>query len=244
MEYFSNIIEYYDELLPIQEDQGAFFTKRAMMYEQPCKLLRIGCGTATFEHTLAKLGYDVTGIDTSRELLETAFRRKKEPSSIRFFQMSTLEITHFLKQGFYNVISCLNDNMIFIRDKTLMRKFFHDCKKLLVPGGTLILQLLNYQRYLVEPAVKLPSRKSIRVTLSRRMWRDDDGMYFIQYDLENGTGRIIPVIQDVEIYPIRKDEIAAFAAEAGFGKTEFFADFTGKPFSPDGSNLVCALTAD
>ncbi len=243
MEYFSNIIEYYDELFPIQEDQGVFFTKRAMRYEQPCKVLRINCGTATFEHTLARLGYDVTGLDTSKELLETAFRRKKEPSPIRFFQMSTLEITRFLKSGFYNIISFLDDTIIFTKDKTLMRKFFHDCKKLLAPGGILILQLLNYQRYLVESAVKLPSRKSIRVTLSRRMWRDDDGRHFIQYDLENGTGRIIPVIQDVEIYPIRKDEIAAYAVEAGFGKTEFFADFTGRPFSSDGSNLVCVLTA-
>ena len=91
---------------------------------------------------LAKEGHDVTGIETSREMLEIANRRRRMPNTaIRFFQMSTIEMTRFLGKGFYNVISCLSDRIIFIHDKTLMRKFFYDCKLLLSEGGHLVLQL-------------------------------------------------------------------------------------------------------
>ncbi len=243
MEYFANIIEYYDELYPVLPDETAFFRQTMSEYKPPCKILTIGCGTGSLEHAMVKNGADVTGLDTSKEMLETANRRKKDTgANIRFFQMTTLEMTRFLGKDFYNVIACLNDRIILIRDKTLMRKFFYDCKTLLAKEGRLILQLMNYNLFSSKPMAKLPTLESIRVSLSRQIWTDDSGKTTAEFELENGAGKLIPVIKDTEVYPLQKDEKQQFAVEAGFGDIQFYADFSRVPFTQDSQTLLCVLS--
>ena len=143
-----NLAEYYDELYPISQEQQAFYEELLKTYPYPAKLLRIGCGTGYFEHKLARQGYDVTGLEVCSEMLESATRRRRLPvTAIRFFNMSTIEMGRFLGKKFYNIISCLNDRLIFIHDAVLMRKFFYDCKSLLSQNGTLILQLPNFEYF-------------------------------------------------------------------------------------------------
>ena len=144
MEIIQNIIEYYDELYPVTEAQKKFYREQLRNYPDPAKLLRVGCGTGLFEHLLAREGKDVTGIESFQEMLRSAnLRRRNQLMSIRFFQMSYLDMARFLGKGFYNLISILDDRIIFIHDKTLLRKFFFDCKQLLAQDGCLIISLYN-----------------------------------------------------------------------------------------------------
>ena len=139
MNAVQNVIEYYDELYPVTEIQKKFYSSQIDSYTKPVKLLRVGCGTGYLEHLLAREGHDVTGLETSKEMLESAnLKRRNQLMSIRFFQMTTLEMTRFLGKGFYNIISCLNDRIIYIHDATLIRKFFFDCKQLLKEDGKLV----------------------------------------------------------------------------------------------------------
>ena len=148
MEIIQNIIEYYDELYPVTEAQKKFYREQLRNYPDPAKLLRVGCGTGLFEHLLAREGKDVTGIESFQEMLRSAnLRRRNQLMSIRFFQMSYLDMARFLGKGFYNLISILDDRIIFIHDKTLLRKFFFDCKQLLAQDGCLIISLYNYRKF-------------------------------------------------------------------------------------------------
>ena len=96
MDFLHNIIEYYDELYPVTEDQKKLY-KDLTKDLVPAKILRIGCATGGFEHWLAKEGHDVTGIETSKEMLETANRRRRMPNTaIRFFQLFSIFLSSFL----------------------------------------------------------------------------------------------------------------------------------------------------
>ena len=91
MNNMKNLIEYYDELYPSDESQRKFFMDLLSCYQAPSKFLRIGCGTGNLESFLAKNGIDVTGLDTNKEILESANLRRRFPNmAIRFFQMSPL----------------------------------------------------------------------------------------------------------------------------------------------------------
>ena len=72
MELIQNVIEYYDELYPVTDVQKKFYADLMKQYTIPVKFLRIGCGTGYFEHLLAREGHDVTGLETSKEMLESA----------------------------------------------------------------------------------------------------------------------------------------------------------------------------
>lgn len=241
MDFLHNIIEYYDELYPVTEDQKKLY-KDLISGRMPAKILRIGCGTGGFEHWLAREGHDVTGIETSKEMLETANRRRRMPNTaIRFFQMSTIEMTRFLGKGFYDVISCLSDRLIFIYDKTLMKKFFYDCRQLLASGGKLVLQLNNYSPYMGKTESELPMLESIRVKLYTKLRAAGEG-YTLNQELEHCGSRTVPVLKDVSVLPITADQIKEYATGAGFTEISFYSNFGKAPFTPESQSLICVLS--
>lgn len=242
MEIIQNILEYYDELYPISESQKTFYKELIKKYSNPAKLLRIGCGTGYFEHLLAREGNDVTGIETSKEVLHSAnLRRRNQLMSIRFFQMAPIDMNRFLGKGFYNIISCLESRIAFIHDRTLMRKFFFDCKELLKKDGVVVLQLVNFDKFNTVPMVKLPTRESIRAKLFSEVWTKSDGSKLLNQNVETGNGKVLPVIEDAPVYAIKNSEIQDFAKEAGFKKVDFFADYDKNPFTGSEDSYIALL---
>lgn len=243
MEINQNIAEYYDELYPVSEEQKVFYKKRMALFSEPVKFLRIGCGSGTFEHNLAREGSDVTGIETSQELLESANRKRRtQLMSVRYFKMSPIEMTRFLGKSFYNIISILDDRIIFTHDKTLMAKLFYDCRQLISQGGKLILSLTNFEKFKGKTEFELPERKSIRADLASAVaLRGEE--FFLEQILTNSRDKKFTVTEDAPVYLLEKSEIEKFAKDAGFSKVDFFSDFAENDFTPESDTLVVEISA-
>lgn len=243
MEILENIAEYYDEIYPVTAEKKAFYAKEMADYKAPVRLLRIGCATGTFEHTLAKEGYDVTGIESIDELLESANRKRRtQLMSIRFFKMTTLEMGRFLGKGFYNIVSILDDRIIFTHDPVLIKKLFADCKELLAKNGKIILSLTNFEKYQSETEVDLPDIKTLRTTMYARIVTEADGSKTLDQQIETGNGRAIDVTVAAPVHPLTKAEIETYAKEAGFKHCAFYAGFDRSPFTSDSDHLVAVLS--
>ena len=243
MEILENIVEYYDEIYPVTPEQKAFFAVESSNFSSPVRLLRVGCATGSFEHQLAKEGCDVTGIENIDELLESANRKRRtQLMSIRFFKMSPLEMSRFLGKGFYNVISILDDRIIFIHDPVLLKKFFYDCKQLLTKNGKLILSLLNYEKYCSDTEVELPDIKTLRTTMYSRIVTEANGSKTLDQQIETSSGRVVDVTIAAPVYPLTKSEVERLAKDAGFRTAAFYADFARSPFTPDSDRLVAVLS--
>ena len=229
-------------MYPVTEKQKKFYSSIRESYPAPARFLQIGCGTGALEHALVKSGADVTGIEISKELIEiAALRRRTQLMPIRFFQLSTLDMTRFLGKNFYNVISCLNSRITFVRDKTLVRKFFFDCKALLAERGTLVLHLYNFTRALQSGRTELRTRSSIRVKLLSTLTAGKDGAFFMSQSLETGTGKVLTVMENEALYPLSKDEIASFAEEAGFTDFSFYGSYAMEAFTEQSEDLICTV---
>ncbi|MBE6349380.1 MAG: methyltransferase domain-containing protein [Spirochaetaceae bacterium] len=241
MEYFSNLIEYYDELYAVTKEQKEFYENLQKNFIVPTTFLRIGCGTGAFEHYLSKNGHDVTGIETVKDMIEVATRRRRFPHmAIRFFQMSTTEMTKFLGKNFYNIISCLDDRILFLKDKDMQRKFFQDCKMLLSEKGFLVLGLSNYDLLATQDSLTLPTKESIRSKLFTRVLTRDKNAFLFQ-DVETSSGKVLPVIRSAKVCPLTAQEIQELAYESGFSSVEFYENFSKNPFSQESKTLVCVI---
>lgn len=242
MELFNNIAEYYDELYPVSDEQKNFFSAEIKSFPKPVKYLSIGSGSGSFEHFLAKEGLDVTGLETVQSLVDSANRKRRtQIMSLRFFQMSSLEMCRFLGKNFYNVISIFNGRMIFTHDETLMAKLFYDCHQLLTENGKMILQLPNFLKYTQEK-ITLPCRESIRVKLFTKISKDSNGKYYFNQTLETGNGKKLSVTEDMPIMPIKKSQIESYAKEAGFKECKFYSDFSPAEFTPDSDQIIAVIS--
>lgn len=241
MELFQNVAEYYEELYPISESQKKFYENLSRSFKNPVKYLDVGCGTGSFEIYLSKLGADVTGLETCQEFLDSANRKRRTMlMSVRFFQMSYLEMARYLGKGFYDVISVLDDRLIFIHDKTLLAKFFYDCRQLLSENGKIIIALPNFDKFKGDK-IELPLRESIRVQLFSKIIGRPDGKTEMFQKLKNGNDKILPVTENALVQKITKEQIQDLAQKSGFTKFDFYSGFDYKPFSEDSDYLVAVL---
>ena len=241
MEIIKNVTEYYDELYPISDKQKKFYEDLSKNYQNPVKFLRVGCGTGLFEHQLARDGADVTGIEEYAELIHCAnLRRRTQLMSIHYFQMSALDMIHFLGRGFYNIASCLDNRIVFAHDETLIRKFFFDIRQLLSEDGTLVLSLYNYD-FFNEKNPSLPARESLRTKMISKIEIHNDNFWYLNQSVETGSGRLMDIFRDEKIYPLTAREIKEFAKEAGFSQIDFYSDFAKHPFTEKDEQLVAVI---
>lgn len=242
MELFQNVAEYYEELYPISESQKKFYENLSKSFKNPVKYLDVGCGTGSFEIYLSKLGADVTGLETCQEFLDSANRKRRTMlMSVRFFQMSYLEMARYLGKGFYDVISILDDRLIFIHDKTLLAKFFYDCRQLLSENGKIIIALPNFDKFKGDK-IELPLRESIRVQLFSKITTKPDGKTEMFQKLKNGNDKILPVTENALVQKITKEQIQEIAKKSGFTKANFYSGFDYAPLTEDSDNLIAVLS--
>jgi 2-polyprenyl-3-methyl-5-hydroxy-6-metoxy-1,4-benzoquinol methylase len=115
---------------------------------EPEKIADFGCGTGTVAIGLAKAGFNITGVDISKDMLKIA-RQKAENSGIdiRFRRADIVEID--LKNKFDLILSLGNTAPLIYRLRDA-RKTFRNFARHLNPGGILIIQQLNYDKILKD----------------------------------------------------------------------------------------------
>jgi SAM-dependent methyltransferase len=87
---YTKLAKYYDFLVPgTTRDECLFLDKvfKSFSRTKVSRILDLGCGTGRHASLLQKMGYKVTGIDMSSEMLKVAV--KKSPKST-FFKMNFL----------------------------------------------------------------------------------------------------------------------------------------------------------
>ena len=250
-EFYSAIIEYYDELFPLEEKTIQFLSdiweeqKNSMEidFAPMCRYLGIGCATGNLENRLVSEGWDVTGIDKNKTMIDTAKRRMKRGfSCIRFYEMSTIDMRHFLKKESFNIISCVDDMLPYIADEILLRKFFHDTYELLTQNGKLVIQCLNTEQYEPGKPIVQPERSSVRVTLSRTWISAEEGRYVLDATLEHGNGKRFVLRKNTYLLPATPSRIKVMAQEAGFTGFETYADYDKADFTGESENFVMVIT--
>ena len=250
-DYYSEILEYYDELFPFDEAQLAFF--RSLQQEQGKRIsagtaplvrfLGIACATGNLENKLSGPGIDITGIDRNAQMVETAKRRMKRGfSTTRFFEMSTLDMARYLKKESFHIIASVDNFLPYIGDETLIRKFFHDARVLLAPGGALVAETFNFDSISPGKVIRLPDQSSLRVTLKRALIPDANDAYFLDASLELGNGRKISLQKGTAVIPLTTEKIERVARESGFSSVSFAGSFSGSPWSPESLKTVVTLS--
>lgn len=243
MELYENIAEYYDELYPASDELKKFYAEEAKNFVSPVKYLSIGAGTGSFEHYLAKGEADVTGLETVTSLIESANRKRRtQLMSLRFFQMSSLEMCRFLGKSFYDIILIPNNRIIFTHDLTLMAKLFYDCRQLLAKGGKLIISLPNFDKFNGDSTIKLPVRESIRVRLFTKITTNPEGKKIMHQEIETGNGKRLIVTEDAPILPLTKNKIEQYAKETGFTKLTFYGGFDRSEFTSKSDELLVVIS--
>ena len=131
MHFYENIAPWYDLLYGKRDYEGAcrFFRDIFKKHGNVKKVLDIGCGTGSHAKHLAEMGYTVTGIDKSRNMIAEA--RKKVPKA-RFVKSTIMDFqTEERFDAALAIFTVINSCTSSEKLQAMFRKVY----TLLEPGG-------------------------------------------------------------------------------------------------------------
>jgi len=233
---YDNLLEYYDEIFPVDPDRVSFIEKTAkelaasaLGEDRQTRILDIGCATGSFALHLAKLGMDLTGIDLNAAMVQSACRRNPEPrTNARFFCMNMMEIESSFPKKRFDMVLCLGNTLVHLDGPDPITVFLRQSRALIREGGALVVQFVNYDRVINERLAGLPTIETSRARFEREYRQRDDGRLSFEATIYSSSGQA--VFRDrVALYPLMPLEFVELARKAGFSKVELYDDFSGEP---------------
>lgn len=236
MGFYEEISKYYDYIFPTGKEQLKFIKKSAG--SPPKRILDVACGTGGYSIELSKSRYDLVATDLDKKMIEELNNKLiKDNLSIEAVQSNMLEIDEKI-QGKFDLIFCIGNSVVHLANKEEILKFFKASKKLIKRKGSLIIQIINFDRIIKQGITELP-----------KIVNDDIGLVFERYyrfDIENNKifFKTILTVEDkkieneIPLLPLLYGEAIDLLISAKFKKVRLFGDFNGNEYDKDNSFML------
>lgn len=111
----------------------------------PESILDIGCGTGNVTLPLAEMGYNLTGLDMSAEMLAVAESKAREKNlNIKWVQQDMIMMNLGGLQ--YDMVISMTDSLNYLEDSKSMEQVFSLVRDVLNPGGWFIFDLNSHYK--------------------------------------------------------------------------------------------------
>lgn len=189
------------------------------------RILDIGSATGHHVDMLVQEGYNAIGLDSSSAMVEKA---KENYPNNEYIQGDIMNSLLFQPESFTQIL-CLYFTLYYVKDKAL---FFNNCYNWLVPGGSLIVHLVDPHMFdpIIPPSNPLlmltPQRYAEdRITQSKVTF--EDFKYISNFEYDGTNTKFIERFQDKDsgktfrknehtLYMESEEEILALAQTCGF----------------------------
>ncbi|AOT72047.1 class I SAM-dependent methyltransferase [Geosporobacter ferrireducens] len=241
MGFYEEISKYYDYIFPVGKEQVNFIMK--VVGKPPKALLDVACGTGGYAIEFAKQGYAVTAIDLDSKMIE-ALRTKilSHSLTINALQGNMLELSNQLNTK-YDLAFCIGNSLVHLDEEKEIEIFLKEMKSSLNTEGSLVIQVINYDRVLANNVRSLPTIENEEIGLKfKRIYRHDPAInkIFFKTILEVG-GNVIE--NEIPLYPILADNIVALLSNAGYNKVQLYGDFKGSEFDKNNSYALVLVAS-
>ncbi|MBI4163076.1 MAG: class I SAM-dependent methyltransferase, partial [Candidatus Aenigmarchaeota archaeon] len=237
--YTKGMLDWYDKLYCSDEntpEQMKFLTK-IFKKKKVKKILDISCGTGRHSIGLAKAGYNVTGVDKEKSVIDYAKNKAKESGVHAKFMVQSMESLR-LKEKFDAAIMMYGSLAYLTSNENILKCLF-SVKKLLKPDGMIIIEDDNPWQDVAGKKLtvryKLQAQKEKMTVKHAIRIHPENNLIDIKSSYERyKNNRKLPSAADKKPVTLRifsKNEMELLLALAGFDDVTFYSSFSGKKFS-------------
>ena len=178
------------------------------------RILDIGCGTGHHVSSLGSKGFDVLGIDISPSMIKKA---KENYPDYKFQVADALNGGEFNPDSFTHIL-CMYFTIYYFKDKKL---FFDNCMRWLMPGGYLIIHLVDRDQFdpILPPGNPLmyvsPQRYAKkRITSTKVKFTDFSYSADFNFDNNHNITKFIEKFKNDNDGKVRKNEHTLYMPDA------------------------------
>jgi SAM-dependent methyltransferase len=216
MAVYEQLSAVYDELFP-QNPAATAYILGLLQGKPAARILDLGSATGSQALDLAARGHLVQGFEPSPAMLRLA-REKARVRGLptRFEELRMQDAGDSLKPRSLDLVLCLGNTLPHLRDKAELLALFHVLAQALLPGGSLVLQLLNYDRVdaaMAEGHYNFPELKIGRLTFRRFYAPQSEGRLAFRTEISQDG---VVEVDETSLRPFRKAEIETALEASGF----------------------------
>jgi SAM-dependent methyltransferase len=204
-DFYSDIYDYL-VFNNLKDDYEVGYIMNSVSPSSQSKILDIGCGTGHHVSTLGAKGLDVLGIDISPSMIKKA---KANFPDYKFVVGDALN-NHVFESNSFTHILCMYFTIYYFKDKT---QFFNNCFKWLMPGGYLIVHLVERDHFdpILPPGNPLlyisPQRYAKeRITSTKVKFTDFSYSADFKLDEQNNKALFVEKFKNDSDGKVRKNE--------------------------------------
>lgn len=216
------------------------------------RALDLGCGTGEHARLLAEHGWEVVGLDRSETMIAKA-REAGEPAGVRFVVGELQTVGDLAVLGAFGAAICLGNTLPHLTGEGDLERLATGLARVLVPGGPVLFQLLNYdrifergERHLPLNFRRPPEGEEGEVIFLRLMTPREDGTVLFTPStlrLNPEAEEPLEVVQSksVELRGWRRARLTEALEGAGFGEIRVWGSVERDPFeATESRDLVLA----
>ncbi|MBN2509413.1 MAG: class I SAM-dependent methyltransferase [Spirochaetales bacterium] len=264
MNVYSAMARYYDEIFPFSPEAVGFI--KNLLPDQlpeesvhwdltgPCALPALtetsvvspglfdaGCATGSLGLALAEEGFRVLGIDVNEDMIAIAEERAQDArlsTAVCFKTGNIMHIGDIAGPGRFSAVVCFGNTLPHLCSLGDRLSFLKSASSVLVPGGALFLQMLNYDKIMKNRPRNLPAIDTPNLRFVRSYDYDSNGSC-IEFSVSltvketeetfSGSVLLTPIFHDM-----LKDELAG----CGFTKGNAFSGFARTPYDKNTSDVL------
>lgn len=256
MGFYKQISKYYDYIFPVGDSQVRFIKEAAG--EPAGRVVDVACGSGGYSVELARSGYRMTAVDLDGEMVRLAQEKaQKEHLDIQVLKCDMRELASTIcsaeegekreaeqsgAQCDFRCVFCIGNSIVHLGSLEEIKAALKQMHILLEKGGSLVLQIINYDRIMKFGINELPAIKNDSVGLEFvRKYEYIKGKGIINFNTVlsiNNNGKAGKYVNTVELFPVKSDDLFRVLTEAGFESIQFFGDFNKAPYSENSYMLV------
>lgn len=209
-------------------------------------VIDLGCGPGAHVRALSDEGYRALGFDRSASMLERAGRSDE----LALFAGGDMTSLPLLPEPCAAGAICIGNTLVHIMEDEQYRSVFAGIRKVIRPGGALIIQILNYVRLREGNVRHLPvnfreGKEGGEVIFLRLLdFLDERRVHFEVVTLERRVpdepAHLAKTTSTI-LRSLRYDELERFLVGAGFADVRFFGSYASTPFDPSSSPDVLVV---
>jgi glycine/sarcosine N-methyltransferase len=219
------------------------FLRRILDNAPSRRVLDLGCGTGEHARFLSARGFSVVGVDASESMLAKA--REVQASERVEFVAGNIADVAALTSGLFGAALCLGNTLPHLSDTETLTRFLTGLRSRLLPGGPVVIQVLNYEKILGQEQRFLPLNfrrdGDEEVVFLRLMRPRPDGTVVftpstLRYRPAGEPPLEVVASRNVLLRGWRGPELAAALADAGFSDQAIFGAMAEAEYHPELSN--------
>lgn len=237
MDFYTAISDYYEYIFPAGNAQLKFL--RDKIGDSNKKVLDIACGSGEYSIAIAGDGNQVTAVDLDPLMIKNLNAKANEKNLEIITKVLDMKLIseNFSEQ--FDMIFCIGNSIVHLENESEILSFLKSVNTLLKPNGTVVFQIINYDRIINKKVTSLPPIKNDNIGLSferNYIFNERNGKIIFDTKLSIKNNKEDNILKNqIELVPLKSEDFAEFLAAAGFKNIRFYGNFNEDSYSKDES---------